>query len=399
MGSTQTRREALNALEVQERRTTMKDRSTDDGSVTVGLDVGDKHSHVCVLDATGAVIEESRIRTTVEAVRRRFSGMSATRVALETGTHSNWIADELSSLHHEVVVANARKLRAIYQSDRKDDRTDAQMLARLARADPKLLAPIQPRTASVRHDLELLRSRAALVEARTKLVNHARGVAKSAGQRLRTCSAESFYKLELPPELHAALTPVLAVIEAMTAQVRGFDKDVMRLGRDSYPQAGLLRQVPGVGPVTSLCFVLTLEDPARFKKSRDVGAYLGLVPRRAQSGARDPKLRITKAGDRMLRSLLVQNAHYILGPFGPDCDLRRFGEHIAKGGGKCAKRRALVAVARKLAVLLHRLWRSAEVYEPLRTPDKQQRRRTRLAAVTTKQQPQQTSAAAEGCAA
>ena len=188
------------------------------------------------------------------------------------------------------------------------------------------------------------------------------------------------------------------MIEAMTAQVRGFDKDVVGLGRDRYPQAGLLRQVPGVGPVTSLCFVLTLEDPARFKKSRDVGAYLGLVPRRAQSGARDPKLRITKAGDGMLRALLVQNAHYILGPFGPDCDLRRFGEHIAKGGGTSAKRRALVAVARKLAVLLHHLWRSAEVYEPLRTPDKPQRRRTRLAAVTTKP-PQQISAAAEGNAA
>ena len=174
MGSTKTRREALNALEVQERRTTMKERSTDDGNVTVGLDVGDKHSQVCVLDAKGEVIEESRIRTTVEAVRRRFSGMRTTRVALETGTHSNWIADELSSLHHEVVVAHARKLRAIYQSDRKDDRTDAQMLARLARADPTLLSPIHPRTASVRHDLDLLRSRAALVEARTKLVNHAR---------------------------------------------------------------------------------------------------------------------------------------------------------------------------------------------------------------------------------
>jgi transposase len=353
--------------------------------VTIGIDLGDKHSQVCVLDAKGEVIEESKIRTTREAVGRRFSSMAATRVALETGTHSNWIADQLRSLGHEVVVANARKLRAIYQSDRKDDRTDAQMLARLARADPRLLSPIQPREASMRHDLSLMRSRAAMVEARTKLVNHVRGIVKSAGERLHSCSAESFHKVELPPDLRAALAPVITVIEAMTAQIRAFDKKIMKLGRESYPHTALLRQVKGVGPVVSLCYVLTLEDPTRFKKSRDVGVYVGLVPRRAQSGASDPQLRISKAGDGMLRSLLVQSAHYILGPFGPDCDLRRFGEHIAKGGGKSAKRRALIAVARKLAVLLHRLWQSAEVYEPLRSHTKQQRRAERIASAATEQ--------------
>jgi transposase len=351
----------------------------------VGIDVGDKHSQVCVLDAKGEVIEESKIRTTPEAVGRRFSSMAATRVALETGTHSNWIADQLRSLGHEVVVANARKLRAIYQSDRKDDRTDAQMLARLARADPRLLSPIQTRSASMRRDLSLMRSRSALVEARTKLVNHARGMVKSAGGRLRSCSAESLHKLELPLDLRAALTPVFAVIEAMTAQIRAFDKQVVKLGRESYPHTALLRQVKGVGPAVSLCYVLTLEDPVRFKKSRDVGAYLGMVPRRAQSGASDPQLRISKAGDGMLRSLLVQSAHYILGPFGPDCDLRRFGEHIAQGGGKSAKRRALIAVARKLAVLLHRLWRTAEVYEPLRANTKHRRRAARIATEVTEQ--------------
>jgi len=232
----------------------------------------------------------------------------------------------------------------------------------------------------MRHDLSLMRSRAALVEARTKLVNHARGIVKSAGERLHSCSAKSFHKVELPPDLRAALAPVITVIEAMTAQIHAFDEQVVKLGRDSYPHTALLRQVKGVGPVVSLCYVLTLEDPVHFKKSRDVGAYIGLVPRRAQSGASDPQLRISKAGDGMLRSLLVQSAHYILGPFGPDCDLRRFGEHIAKGGGKSTKRRAVIAVARKLAVLLHRLWRTAEVYEPLRANTKHKRRAVRIAA-------------------
>ncbi len=358
----------------------MKNSTVGGPDMTIGIDLGDKHSHLCVLDAQGGVIEESKIRTTAEAFARRFTSLPATRVALETGTHSNWIADQLRSLGHEVLVANARKVRAIYQSDRKDDRADAQMLARLARADPKLLSPIQPRAGSTRLALSMVRSRAALVEVRTKVINHVRGAVKSAGERLKACSAESFHKQELPLELQSALAPLLTVIEAMSAQIRAFDKQVVKLGRESYPHTSLLRQVPGVGPVTSLCYVLTLEDPARFKKSREVGAYLGLAPRRAQSGASDPQLRISKAGDGMMRSLLVQSAHYILGPFGPDCDLRRFGEHIAKGGGKSAKRRALIAVARKLAVLLHRLWRSAQVYEPLRAKTQPKRQRTAVAA-------------------
>jgi transposase len=358
----------------------MTDRNSAAGRLTIGIDVGDTHCHVCVLDASGEVVEESKIRTTLAAVRGRFSGLDSARIALETGTHSNWIADELRKLDHEVLVANARKLQVISQNDRKNDRTDAELLARLARADPKLLSPVEPRSSSVRRDLELIRSRSALVEARTKLVNHARGLAKSAGSRLRGCSAESFHKLELPEELRAALQPLLRVMETITAQVRAFDKEVERLGRDKYPQTALLKQVDGVGPLTSLCFVLTLDDESRFKKSRDVGAYVGLVPRRAQSGASDPKLRITKAGDGMLRSLLIQSAHYILGPFGPDCDLRRLGERILQSNGKYPKRRAVVAVARKLAVVLHQLWRSAEVYDPLRTASQHQRRRGRRTA-------------------
>jgi len=334
--------------------------------LTVGVDLGDKYSHVCVLNAHGEIVEEGRIATTREALERRFAGMAPAAMAIEAGTHSNWVYDLLTSLGHDVVVANPRKLRAITANERKSDQMDARMLARLRRADSQLLSPVVPRAEHMRRDLGVMRARAALVQARTMLVNHVRGVAKSSGSRLRKCSAESLHKAELPADLVSVLAPLLQVLERLTEQVHVYDQHIAKLSKESYPQTSLLRQVQGVGPLTALCFTLTIGDAGRFKNARAAGAYAGLTPRRDQSGDRDPELRITKCGDEMLRTLLVQCAHRILGPFGPDCDLRRFGLKLAERGGKNAKRRAVVATARKLSVLLLALMRSGEVYEPLR---------------------------------
>jgi transposase len=308
----------------------------------------------------------------------RFEQMAPARIAMEVGTHSPWVERLLTECGHEVVVANARKVRLISRSDNKDDRADAECLARLARADVKLLSPIQHRGSQVQQDRALLRSRAALVRSRTLLVNHVRGVVKSFGSRLRSCSAKSFHnqaKDQIPEELAPAVTPVLEIIGSLTRQIRRYDKQIESTAAEHYPETELLQQVTGVGPQTALSFVLTIEDPYRFRCSRTVGAYLGLRPRRRQSGNKDPELKITKAGDSELRRLLVGAAHYILGPFGPDCDLRRWGLTLAARGKKNAKKQAVVAVARKLAVLLHRLWITAEVYEPLRNSDAQQGRR------------------------
>jgi len=223
-----------------------------------------------------------------------------------------------------------------------------------------------------------MRSRATLVTARTALVNHVRGTLKSLGLRAKKCSTPSFEKQateQIPAELQPALAPIVTAIGELTTAIKGYDKLIARLCREKYSETELLRHVNGVGPVTALSFVLTLEDPSRFKKSRDVGAFLGLRPKQRQSGSSDPELRITKAGDRELRRLLVQSAQYTLGHFGKDCDLRRWGLALAARGGKAARKRAIVAVARKLAVLLHRLWVTGEVYEPLRQAIKAERRR------------------------
>jgi len=335
----------------------------------VGLDVSDEYTQVCVLDRAGDVVEQSRVRTSPAHMRRRFTCSQPMRIALEAGPHSPWLSRLLAELGHEVIVANARKLRMIYQNDRKSDRADARLLARVARLDPQLLGPLQHRSAQVQSDLALVRARTALVAARTKLVNHVRGTVKAFGVRLRKASTQSFSTTAVPmiPELlQPALNPLLDTIAALTAQIRIYELRMRDLCRERYPHTELLQQVVGVGPITSLTYVLTIDDPARFRKSRAVGSYLGLTCRRSQSGDQDPELRITKAGDTGLRYLLVQSAHYILGPFGPDTDLRRWGLSLASRGRKNAKKRALVAVARKLAVLLHHLWVTAQVYEPLR---------------------------------
>jgi len=346
------------------------DKVSKDGSdMTIGVDLGDRWSRLCVLDEHGEVCEEGRIATTVHAMRKRFSTEVPCRVVIEVGTHSPWVQHLLQRLGHDVITAHTQSVRLIYGGTSKDDRLDAERLARLARVDPKLLHPIRHREGAVQADLAVIRGRHVLVGCRTKLVNHVRGIVKSMGLRLPRCSSESFSRRaleELPKELKPVLLPVLETIAAVTRKIRQYNRRIENLASEQYPETEVLRQVPGIGPVTALSFVLTLEDPARFRSSRSVGAYLGLRPRRSQSGDTDPELRITKAGDHDLRRLLVGAAQYILGPFGPDTDLRRWGLALAARGRKNAKKRAVVAVARKLAVLLHRLWITAEVYEPLR---------------------------------
>jgi transposase len=334
------------------------------------VDLGDKYSYLCLIDTqSGEVVEEGRLRTTPEAFGRRFASERPMRIAIEAGTHSPWVSRVLEECAHEVLVANSRKTRLIYSNKRKTDEVDAENLARLARVDPKLLYPLKHRNEDSQAHMALIRSREALVSCRTQLVNHVRGAVKSFGARLPKCPARSFHKKapeHIPEALRPALGPILEQIGSLTESIRQYDRKVETACEELYPETELLRQVEGIGPLTALTFVLTLEDPYRFQKSRSVGAYLGLVPARDQSGDRDPQRRISKEGDELLRKLLVNCAHYILGPFGSDSDLRRHGQKIASRGAKNAKKRAVVAVARKLAVVLHSLWVSGEIYEPLR---------------------------------
>jgi transposase len=328
--------------------------------LTIGIDLGDRRSSVCVVDGAGEVQRRFSVATTEAGLRRALADQPASRVVIEVGTHSPWVSRVLEAMGHEVLVANPRRVRAIAESHDKSDRVDAETLARLGRADARLLHPIRHRGAQAQED----RARA-----RVQLVNQAHGIAKALGRRLPRCTPEGFARRVRREDAlghFPGLEALVKVVETLNEQIKGLEADIEAVSRTRYPETALLRQVPGVGPLTALSFVLTIEDPHRFRRSRQVGAYLGMRPKRRQSGGSDPALRISKAGDPFTRRLLVQAAHYILGPFGPDTDLRRFGQRLLARGGRAARKKAIVAVARKLAVVLHRLWVTGEVYQPLR---------------------------------
>jgi len=346
-----------------------KMEAVDKPEMTLGLDLGDRFSHYCLLNGDGEIVEEGRMQSTEAALRRHFEGEPPMRIALECGTHSPWVSRLLTALGHQVIVANARKIPAITASESKNDKNDAENLARFAAYDPKLLSPIEHRSSERQLDLNLIHARATLVRARTMIVNALRGLIKSAGGRLPACSTESLparAPAAIPAALATVATPLVEQIALLNAQIAGMDKQGEKLAVQ-YPEISLLRTVPGVGPIVAAAYVLTLDRPDA-ASNRSAGAFLGLRPAQSQSGDSDPQRRISKTGDGCLRSLLVQSAQYILGRFGPDSELRRWGLKLAATGGKRGKKRAVVAVARKLAVVLHAMWRNGECFQAFPQP-------------------------------
>ena len=340
-----------------------------DYHAVVGLDVGDRRIHYCVLDLGGELAVEGAMATQEAALRVQFEGKARMRIALEAGTHSPWISRLLVQWGHDVIVANPRKVRLIATSNSKNDQADARTLARLARVGPELLSPIQPRSEKTQVDLALVRARDVAVQSRTRLINSVRGIVKSTGRRLTKSSTLTFARKarEACPEiLQPALLPLLRMIEELTKEIEAYEKLVIHKAESEYPETKAIRTIYGVGPITALAFVLLMNnDRSRFQKSRDVGCYIGLRPKQRESGQSAPQLGITRVGDSLLRCLATQCAQHILGPFGKDSALRRWGLSLALRGGKNAKKRAVIAVARKLVILMHRIWITQEVYEPL----------------------------------
>lgn len=341
---------------------------------TVGFDIGDRWTHVAVIGPDGELWAEERIASTTPEVRRWLAQLPPLVVAMEVGTHSRWMAKVGRECGHTVLVANPRQVRLIYGGDNKHDQLDARNLARLARVDWRLLKPIEHRPEQEQADLARIAVRESLVEMRTQAVNLVRGMVKAAAERVPACSPEAFPEKaieQIPATLAGALAPMLEQIEQLNDRIRECEEMIEHVARTRYPEVELLMQINGVGWLTALTFRLTIGDASRFERSRDVGCFVGLRPKRNQSGEQDPQLGITKAGNERLRRLLVNCAHYIIGPFGEDSDLRRWGLKLAEQSrARGARQRAVVAVARKLAVLLHRLWVGGEVYEPLRQAKK-----------------------------
>ena len=337
---------------------------------TIGLDLSDRKVAICALDKDGNVVEERSMpneRSTYSLLAKTYPDSKA---ILETGSHSPWVSRHLQAQGLQPLVANARKLRSIYQSDSKSDKADARMLAKIARVDPSLLSPIKHRSEDAQRDLIAIKTRDALVRARVNLMNSVRFLLKGLGVRVPSqVRADCFVrkaKAAIGAEEAELVERLLDAVDELSALIKLQEKRLKEIAATKYPVTELLQTIPGVGPMTSLCFAVTIENPERFAKARDVGPYLGLTPRMDQSGASEKQLRITKAGNADLRKLLVNCAQHVLGVFGKDCDMREAGLGLCERGGSIAKRKAVVATARKIAVRMVAIWKSGEAYEAFR---------------------------------
>jgi transposase len=331
----------------------------------IGMDLSAKSAQLCVLDEAGEMVEESSVRATRPGLTRALKSRAPALVVMEVGGTSAWIEDLVKELGHETLVVNPRRVKLIAQSSLKTDRVDAELLARLARADLNLLRPVQHRSEESRRHRGELRVRLTLVEQRKGLINCARGLMRHFGHAVATGSAECFVKRvekhALPEELLALIQPLLTSIACMDEQIAELERQLEAVAAD-YEVVQQLRAIDGVGLLVSLSFVLCIDDPTRFKKARDVGPYLGLRPRLWSSGEVSRQGGISKEGDAEMRRLLVQAAHVLLHTCKQDSELRRWGLRLQERQGT---KIAVVGVARKLAVLMLHLWQTGASYERL----------------------------------
>jgi transposase len=347
----------------------MSEGNTNKVPAVIGLDLGKKSVQVTVLSADATVLARFKVASKRKAIHDAFEKVDTCRVVMEVGGTSPWVSRLLSDLGFDVMVVAASTLKDIFGTRQKNDKNDADSLAAIALKCPELLRRVTHRNEDQQRHKAQLVLRDGMVRSRTLLVNEVRGVLGSLGAELPACSTDAFCRRVskiLEPRDQELVKGTMELIAALTHNIKALEREIETITETHYKEAAVLRQVGGVGPLTSFAFVLTIGDPRRFKRNRQVGSYLGLVPRQQQSGDDDPQLNITKAGDTLMRRLLVQSAQYTLGPFGKDSDLRRFGLAIAARGGLRAKKRAVIAVARRLAVLLLSLLKTGEVYEPLR---------------------------------
>ena len=342
---------------------------------TIGMDLGVRRSSYAILNAGGEWVGEDSLKMSRDGMRQFFSSQPRSRLVIEACGPCRWVAELAKECDHEVVVANPREFRLISCSHKKSDRNDARILAEFGRVRPTLLHPIQLRGLKCQVARNTLRNRDQLVRQRTQLINTIRAEVRGLGESLPTCAAYVFHRKvrdQIPAVLQAAIYPLFDLLASLATAIKQLEDEIAELSAKQFSKAGteIMRQVAGVGPITALAFVATIEDPSRFKKSRDVGPYVGLASKSRSSGSKNPELRISKRGDALLRRLLVNAATYIMRPNSEDSDLRRFGERIQGRGGQAARGKARIAVARKLSVLLHRLWTTAEVYDPMRNANK-----------------------------
>lgn len=326
-----------------------------------GLDVSDKLTHVCVTDASGLVLWAGSCATDPEVIARTLKSRAPglARVILETGPLSAFLYHGLVERGVPAICVCARHAKGVLSARvNKSDPHDAEGLSQMARTG--WFKAIRIKDEATHMDRARLKIRDQLIDARQAMAGQLRGLLKLFGLRLgqATTPGKRRERLEAlfaqKPELAPILGPLIESIEALEVQIARSSRALVAAAQAD-PVTARLMTAPGVGPITALVFKTSIEDPGRFARGEDAGAFAGLAPRRNQSGERDCKGRISKAGDPMLRSALYEAANCLLARVKRPCALRDWGQKLAQAKGP---KRARVAVARKLAILLHRLWLS-----------------------------------------
>jgi transposase len=325
----------------------------------VGLDVSLKQTAACVVDQAGKIVREAMLSSDPDAIAHFIAEYAplVARIGLETGATSTWLWTELNKRGLPVICIDARHAKAALKMQiNKSDRNDAAGIARIMQCG--WYKEVRVKALDSHAVRALLGSRALLVQMKRDIENQIRGLLKNFGLVIGRAKMNTFTAKTLElingqlPALAAAIEPLLKAREALARQIEALDRKLLRLAR-SEPQVRRFMTVPGVGPVTALCYLATIDDPVRFKKSRSVGAYVGLTARRYASGETDRSGRISKCGDSMLRCYLFEAANVLLTRVARWSTLKAWGMRIAK---RTSLSKARVAVARKLAVILHRMW-------------------------------------------
>ena len=335
--------------------------------ITIGMDLGNRKHTVCAINGAGELLWRTEVINTPEALKPFFEENAGATVAMETGLCCRWISALAKRCGCEVLVGNARKLAPIWQSMQKSDENDAFMIAKLARFDRGLFHPVSLRDDERHEMVQILELREVAVSQRTQAVNSIRGLCKAMGVFIPDCDATRFHKVAkdaIPRDLSWKFLPMLRQLKETAETIRQYDAMLKRYASGHFgEEVALASSIPGIGPVTSCAFVALVGDAKRFGKARDAGVYFGLTPARDQSGDRDAPKRVTKAGSKMMRRLLVTAANYVMRTSSPDTAIKRHGMRICARGGKIAKRKAKVAIARKLAVVMLAMLRSGRPYE------------------------------------
>lgn len=335
----------------------------------VAMDVHDEYSQVCVMNQAREILMEAKIPTTRQALNDFFRQREKSMVIYEAGPHALWISELLGSLGHETIACHARRVRLIAESRNKNDRVDAEVLARLSLSDLELIKPIQQRSRQTLDQRSIVHARAALVETQKRLRTMLRGMVKPFGVRLATGKKRALAELataKLPEHAAQSIDAILKTLSVLAEQIQKLTERVEQLA-DSHPAAARLQTIPGVGPLVSLSYIHAIEDPARFSRT-DIGPYLGLTPsNRSSAGKKLAPKEKGRPGDPYVRSLLVQSAWTLMNSRSQS-DLARWGRRLSERiGGK----KAAIALARKIATLMHHLWFYDQDFRATMTPHRQ----------------------------